>query len=98
MSEMTDHASLFWRRGSKSGDVFRGVACSGRVFRGVDCGHQQRSLFVARGSGDRVQWWMTGRAEALFFFILYRTSVHGQVRLHKLAGDYQKDSRIKQLT
>ena len=32
-------------------------------------------------------WFMTGKADALFFLVLFKSSVHGQVRLQKMAGD-----------
>ena len=34
-----------------------------------------------------MSWWMTGKQEALFFLVLFKASVHGQVRLQKMAGD-----------
>lgn len=42
---------------------------------------------VARHDTDMMSWWMTGRREALFFLVLFKSSVHGQVRLQKMAGD-----------
>ena len=32
---------------------------------------------------------MTGTADSLYFFVLFRSSTHGQIRLQKMAGDLQ---------
>ena len=35
---------------------------------------------------------MTGTADQLYFFVLFRSTMHGQVRLQKMAGDLQDNS------
>ena len=42
-----------------------------------------------RNEPDSTSWWMTGTKEQMYFFVLHRSSVHGQVRLQKMAGDLQ---------
>lgn len=32
-------------------------------------------------------WWITGRAQSCYFLVLFKASVHGQVKLQKMAGD-----------
>ena len=34
-------------------------------------------------------WWITGTRDQLFFYVLQRTTMHGEVRLHKLNGELQ---------
>ena len=33
---------------------------------------------------------MSGTKECLFFFVLFKSTVHGQIRLQKMAGDLQE--------
>lgn len=42
---------------------------------------------LARHHEDAQSWFMTGKADSLFFLVLFKASVHGQVRLQKMAGD-----------
>ncbi len=48
-----------------------------------------RALARRRNDGDSVSWWMSGKPESLFFFVLYRGTQHGTVQLVKVAGDLQ---------
>ena len=40
-----------------------------------------------RNEGDNISWWMTGRKDSLHFYVLFRSSLHGQIKLQKMAGD-----------
>ena len=42
---------------------------------------------LARRDEDMVSWWITGTREQLYFYVLYKSSIHGAVRLQKMAGD-----------
>ena len=44
---------------------------------------------ICRTDADRESWWMTGTPESLYFFVLFRSTTHGQIRLQKMAGDLQ---------
>lgn len=49
--------------------------------------------YVRRNDADGTAWWMSGTAEQLYFFVLFRATEHGQIRLQKMAGD-MRDSII----
>ena len=42
----------------------------------------------ARNDDDKVSWYVTGKACAFFFFYLYKESIHGQIKLGKIAGEF----------
>ena len=42
----------------------------------------------ARNDDDKVSWYVTGKASAFFFFYLYKESIHGQIKLGKIAGEF----------
>ena len=44
---------------------------------------------VARSEDDQTAWWMTGMKDQIYFYVLYKSTMHGQVRLQKMAGDLQ---------
>ena len=48
------------------------------------------SCCLVRNDDDTTSWWMTGRTECLYFLVLFKSSVNGQVRLQKMAGDLQE--------
>ena len=35
-----------------------------------------------------MSWYVTGKATAFFFFYLYKESIHGQIKLGKIAGEF----------
>ena len=39
---------------------------------------------------DGTSWWMSGTRNCLFFFVLFRGTVHGSTRLQKMAGDLKE--------
>ena len=43
--------------------------------------------YACRNSADPTAWWMSGTADSLYFFVLFRSTVHGDIRLQKMAGD-----------
>jgi len=34
-----------------------------------------------------MSWWMTGRRDSLHFYVLFRSSLRGVIKLQKMAGD-----------
>ena len=47
--------------------------------------------YVRRSPSDGAAWWMSGTADCLYFFVLFRGTEHGQIRLQKMAGDLNKE-------
>ena len=67
-----------------------------RQARAVHSIHHEMSIItlgccLARRDTDTVSWWMTGKKECLYFLILFKSTIHGQVRLQKMAGDMQEE-------
>lgn len=46
---------------------------------------------LRRDDNTNNSWWMSGRDNAFFFFVVFRSSLGHGVKLHKLAGDLDKD-------
>lgn len=44
---------------------------------------------LSRRPDDTRSWWITGTEDSLYFYVLYKSSIGGQVRLQKMAGDLQ---------
>ena len=43
--------------------------------------------YYARSPDDTRAWWLTGRPDQMWWWILYKSSLGKQVRLHKMAGE-----------
>ena len=74
----------------------RGCGSAGRVGHGHCCchvGHARRvppcSPLLARNESDMVSWWVTGKKSSFFFFMVYKNTLHGDIKLKKIAGEYK---------
>ena len=36
-----------------------------------------------------VSWWVTGKKSSFFFFMVYKNTLHGDIKLKKIAGEYK---------
>ena len=52
------------------------------------------SALLCRRDTDTTAWWMTGTRDQLYFYVLHRSTIHGQVKLQKMAGDLQDHVRL----
>ena len=64
------------------------LACSAMraCFAGVRSQHS-----VARNEDDNFSWWISGKASSCFFFQVYKNTIHGDIKLKKIAGEFYWD-------
>ena len=36
-----------------------------------------------------VSWWVTGKKTSFFFFMVYKNTLHGDIKLKKIAGEFE---------
>ena len=36
-----------------------------------------------------VSWWVTGKKTSFFFFMVYKNTLHGDIKLKKIAGEFK---------
>ena len=43
----------------------------------------------ARNDEDLFSWWVTGKATSFFFFMAYKNTLFGEIKLKKIAGEFK---------
>ena len=51
---------------------------------------------VFRNPDDDTAWWVTGRSDSFWFWVVYKSTIGKQVRLQKIAGDHKAEIRGSQ--
>ena len=49
---------------------------------------------IVRSSDSNTSWWISGKAVSCFFFLLHKDSLHGEIRLKKVAGEYHAAPKL----